>query len=99
MSLQTAAAQLSNDERTERLAGNVASLVAQGYRVESQTPHQAILVKGRRPNHLLHLILGIVTISLWWLFVWLPLILFGGEKRRVITVDVYGNVQTAKGRG
>lgn len=92
-------AQLASEDRQERLAGTVASYVGQGYRVESQTAHQAIVVKGRRPNHLLHLILGIVTVSLWWLFVWLPLVLFGGEKRRVITVDTFGNVQTVKGRG
>ncbi len=74
-------------------------MVRAGYRVESQVANQAVLVKGRRPNHLLHLILGVVTISLWWLFVWLPLVLFGGEKRRVVTVDTFGNVAVTKGRG
>lgn len=87
------------DERRELLASEISSHVAAGYRVESQTDYQAIVVKGRRPNHLLHFILGISTISLWWLFVWLPIGLFGGEKRRVLTVDTFGNLQVRKGRG
>lgn len=99
MSTQLPTAQLTSDERTERLAGTVSSYVGQGYRVESQTPHQAIMVKGRRVNHLLHFIIGVFTLSLWWFCVWLPLALFGGEKRKVVTVDTYGNIQTAKGRG
>ena len=74
-------------------------MVRDGYRVESQTDYQAILVRGRRPNHLLHLILSIVTLGLWAIFVWLPVAVFGGEKRRVVTVDAYGNVATTKGRG
>lgn len=90
---------LSSDERQERLEGTVSGYISSGYRVESQTPHQAIVVKGRRPNHLLHLILSVLTLGLWMLFVWLPLVVFGGEKRRVITVDPAGNVRTAKGRG
>lgn len=91
--------QRTSEERQELLATTVNGYVRDGYRVESQTPHQAIVVKGRRPNHLLHLILSILTVGLWLLFVWLPLVVFGGEKRRVITVDTFGHVQTAKGRG
>ena len=95
----TVSAQRSPEERRALLAHDVSSYVSNGYRVESQTDYQAIVVKGRRPNHLLHFILGIFTLSVWWFFVWLPLALFGGERRRVITVDNYGNVATAKGRG
>lgn len=89
----------SPEERRSYLASEVAAHVRQGYRVESQTDYQAIVVKGRRANHLLHFILGLFTLGLWWLFVWLPVGLFGGERRRVITVDTYGNVANAKGRG
>lgn len=91
--------QRTSEERQEILAGAVNNAVRDGYRVESQTAHQAIVVKGRRPNHLLHLILSLLTLGLWMLFVWLPVVVFGGERRRVITVDTFGNVQTAKGRG
>jgi hypothetical protein len=80
------------EERREILAATVTEYVRDGYRVESQTDYQAIVVRGRRPNHLLHLILSIITIGIWFLFVWLPLMIFGGEKRRVLNVDTYGNV-------
>ncbi len=51
----------------------------------------AVLVYGRRVNHILHFLLGFVTFFLWWL-VWLYLAITGGEKRRVVTVDDYGNI-------
>jgi hypothetical protein len=95
----TTTPQRASDERQEILAGTVAGYVRRGYRVESQTPYQAIVVKGRRPNHLLHLVLSVLTLGLWMLLVWLPLVVFGGEKRRVVSVDTFGNVQRAKGRG
>ncbi len=51
----------------------------------------AVLVYGRQVNHILHFLLGFVTFFLWWL-VWLFLAITGGEKRRVVTVDEYGNI-------
>src|SRR5215207_8344529 len=95
----TVTGQRSPEDRRALLAQEVAGHVSHGYRVESQTDYQAIVVKGRRPNHLLHLILSVLTLGVWALFVWLPLAMFGGEKRRVITVDNFGDVATAKGRG
>ncbi len=93
------AGQRSTEERQALLGGEIQHMVRQGYRVESQVENQAVLVKGRRPNHLLHLVLTIITFSFWGLFVWLPLVMFGGEKRRVVTVDPFGSVLVAKGRG
>src|SRR6266516_3177488 len=58
-----------------------------GYRVESQSDSQAVIVRGHRPNHLLHMLLTILTAGFWGLFVWLPIAIFGGERRRVLTVD------------
>ena len=52
--------------------------------------YQAILVKGHRPNHLLHLVLTIVTLGVWGI-VWLGVIAFGGEKRMSASVDEWGN--------
>lgn len=54
------------DQRAELLAQHVARAVAAGYRVESHTPHQGIVVKGHRINHLLHFFIGIFTLTLWW---------------------------------
>jgi len=54
----------------------------------------ALLVQGRRPNHLLHLILTVLTLGLW-LFVWIGLAVFGGEKRMVLVVEENGEVRGA----
>jgi hypothetical protein len=80
----------SADERKSLLAQAVANDVRQGWRVESQMDFQAVMVKGQRVNHLLHLILTIFTAGLWGI-VWLILVLTGGEKRSVITIDEYGH--------
>lgn len=79
------------DERAMLLAQAVAREVAAGARVESQTGIMAVLVKGHRVNHLLHFLVGIFTVGFWWI-VWLILIITGGEKREVLTVDDYGNI-------
>jgi hypothetical protein len=85
----------SSDERKAILARQIATMVAQGRRVESQSDYQAVLVKGHRPNHVLHLILTIITVGLWGI-VWLALVLFGGEKREMVTVDDWGNTAVQK---
>ena len=41
------------------------------------------MVRGQRVNHLLHFIVGFLTLGLWWV-VWLILALTGGEKRKTI---------------
>lgn len=81
----------TSDERKYTLSTAVNAEVARGWRVESHSDFSAVLVKGRRPNHLLHFVIGVVTISFWWWLVWLPLVIFGGEKRRTLSVDPYGN--------
>ena len=63
----------------------VANYVKWGWRVESRTDQQAVIVKGHRPNHILHLILTIVTLGVWAI-VWIAVVVFGGEKRKTITV-------------
>lgn len=88
---QRAAAPMSDVERKARLAQHVAGAAHGGWRVESQTDFQAVLVQGHRPNHLLHLILSVLTVGLW-LIVWAILAIIGGEKRRVLRVDEAGNV-------
>ncbi len=80
------------DQRKQLLAQAVASWVAQGARVESQADFQAVLVQGKPVNHVLHLILTIVTCSAWGL-VWAGLAIFAGEKRKVLAVDDYGYIQ------
>lgn len=79
------------DQRKVALAQTVAAEVARGARVESQSDYQAILVRGKRPNHVLHLILTLITLG-FWVVVWAALALLGGEKRTVWAVDDYANV-------
>jgi hypothetical protein len=81
----------TDEARKYALAQAVANEVRGGWGVQSQTDFQAVLVKGNRPNHLLHLVLTFVTLGLW-AFVWVAVALIGGEKHRVVTVDEYGNV-------
>ena len=78
------------EENRRTLASAVQNAVVAGWRVESQTQEQAIMVRGKSPNHLLHLILCILTLGIWAL-VWIALVIFGGEKRQIITIDEFGN--------
>lgn len=80
----------SGEERKALLARAIANEVRQGHRVESQTDYQAVLVRGQRPNHILHLILTLITLGLWAI-VWIAVVALGGEKREVIEIDEYGN--------
>lgn len=87
---------LTSDERAAVLGRAVVKEVSSGRRVESQTNLQAVLVKGKRPSHVLHLLLTIITVGVWGLFVWLPLMIFARERRVILTVDEHGNVQRQK---
>lgn len=64
--------------------------VHNGWRVESQTDFQAVMVTGQPVNHVLHLLLTILTCGLWAL-VWLILAGNGGEQRKVVWIDPYGH--------
>jgi hypothetical protein len=77
--------------RKRNLAQAVQREVVAGYRVESQTDINAVLVKGKSVSHILHLILSLITFGLW-LFVW-PLVWYlNREQRLILNVDDYGNV-------
>ena len=66
-------------------------MVGRGGRVESQTDFQAIITWGTPVNHLVHLILTLLS-GFLWAPVWLALAIFGGEKREVVRVNEWGNV-------
>jgi hypothetical protein len=82
----------SSDDRQEELDHAVQLKVQYGCRVESRSTFQAVVVSGRPVNHLLHFVVGLFTIGIWWLVVWLPLTITGGEKRIVLSVDERGRV-------
>lgn len=61
------------------------------FQVEHQTPWNATLVRGPRINHILHLILTLVTCGLWapiWLLGWLWL----RRTRLTIWADAAGEI-------
>lgn len=80
---------MTEQERKEKLAREIEAHVRDGYRVETQGDYQAVVLKGHRANHVLHLILSLVTLGAW-LLVWLLVAVFGGERRILITVDPEG---------
>jgi hypothetical protein len=87
---------LSADDHRAALTGAVNKWVTEyGYRVESKDDFQAIIVRGHRPNHILHLILTVVTVGLW-LVPWIIISATGGERRRIIDVDQSGEVGVSK---
>ena len=87
----------------------IARCVGRGWRVESDSGERVVIVKGesravradrrKRPNHVLHLLLTLITAGLW-LPVWLLIAMRsagggwsgladrfrGGEQRRVLTL-------------
>jgi hypothetical protein len=79
-------------ERKAILAQQLQGAAARGLRIESQSEFQAILVKGQPINNTLHAILTIFTCLLWGI-VWAVIAATGGEKREMIVVDEFGNVQ------
>lgn len=83
------------DERKAILAQQLQSAAARGLRIESQSDFQAVLVEGQPVNHTLHAILTIFTCLLWGI-VWAVIAGTGGEKRQMIVVDEFGNVQWQK---
>lgn len=85
----------SRDERKAILAQQLQSAAARGLRIESQSDYQAVLVEGKPVNNTLHAILTIFTCLLWGI-VWAVIAATGGEKREMIVVDEFGNVQNQK---
>ena len=83
------------EERKELLANAIATQLAAGGRIESQSDFQAVIVSGHRPNHTLHGILTFFTCLLWGI-AWAIISGTGGEKRLLIRVDEWGNVTVSK---
>ena len=79
-------------ERSSRLQAGVAGYVAKTKgRVAFQGDDRAVVITGRPVNHILHLLLTIVTGGLW-IFVWIFAAASGGEESHILTVDGTGAV-------
>jgi hypothetical protein len=61
----------------------VAVLINHGWRPESETATHTTFVKGSKINHILHLLLTLLTAGLWGI-VWIVRGLVGGERRIVV---------------
>jgi len=59
------------------------ALIAVGWRIESESSDYTFLVRGQRVNHVLHFLIGLFTLGVWWI-VWLILASRGGEERRTV---------------
>ena len=82
----------SPDERRALLAQQIQFAAGRGRRIESQSEYQAVLVSGHPVNNTLHVILTIFTCLLWGI-VWAIIAGTGGERREMVLVDEFGNVQ------
>jgi hypothetical protein len=80
------------EQRKQALAQAVAGEVRSGWKVQSQSDYQGVMIQeGKNVNHILHLILTILTAGLWAI-VWIILVLTRKkEKLEVINVDEYGH--------
>jgi hypothetical protein len=86
----------TEEGRRAALDRAVAQQLAAGAVLESTTGTTAVLVMGKPVNHILHLILSVLTAGLW-LIVWVILILTNHRRRIVLTVGEDGQVQQAIG--
>jgi hypothetical protein len=75
---------LSDDERRAWLAQQVDEHLRNGWQIESRTENLASLRIGKPINHVLHLLLTLVTCGVWVL-VWIYLAMFQGERRKTIS--------------
>lgn len=82
---------MSLAEQRKLLDQIVLAHVAAGFHLEHQTDDTAILVRKNGANHMLHLVLTLLTCALW-LVVWLFAILGAHEIRRTIHVASDGAV-------
>ncbi len=84
---------MTADERKTILARALQQQVSAGGRVESSSDYQAVLLFGEPVNHLLHFLIGVFTIGLWWI-VWLIAALTNKQTRRTIFVEENGVVRS-----
>ncbi|WP_326697288.1 hypothetical protein OG909_08055 [Streptomyces sp. NBC_01754] len=71
----------------------VSRRIAAGWRVESRSGSQAVLVRGQPVNHVLHAFLAVFSCGVW-AAVWAVLALTNKVERIAVTVDVHGQVLT-----
>jgi hypothetical protein len=83
----------SSDVRKSRLATAVQQEVARGGRVESQSDYSAVIRFGKPVNHVLHLILTLISFGLWAV-VWIAAAIASAANNKTVSLmaDEYGQV-------
>lgn len=84
---------LSPDERKSTLSRAVQEQLRYGGRIESASDFQVVLLFGESVNHLLHFLIGILTIGAWWI-VWLILAVSNRRIRRSLYIDEAGVIHS-----
>ena len=79
----------TDEQRKEIMTRYVTKEVARGGRVELHSDFDTVLSFGKRPNHILHLLLSLITGGIW-LIVWVLIVVGGGVSRTSYHVDRYG---------
>jgi hypothetical protein len=80
----------SENEKANKLALAISTEVSKGWRVESQSQIQAVLVKGKPINNTLHIVFSVLTLGVW-LLIYVPILLVNRRQTKIIRVDEFGN--------
>jgi len=80
----------SENEKANKLALAISTEVTKGWRVESQSQIQAVLVKGKPINNTLHIVFSVLTLGVW-LLIYVPILLVNRRQTKIIRVDEFGN--------
>ncbi|MFD0021739.1 hypothetical protein [Streptomyces sp. NPDC058382] len=76
----------------------VSQRIASGWRMESRSETQVVMVRGRPLNHVLHAVLTVFSCFLWGV-VWLVLGVTNKVERIALTVDALGDIVVVNGPG
>ena len=80
----------SDAERKVILEKKIILYVSRGWNLDTQTEFAAVLRTGKRLNHIVPLLLSLVTFG-FWILVWIFLGLINRVSTTTITVDKFGN--------
>ncbi|MBO0913966.1 hypothetical protein [Streptomyces laculatispora] len=76
----------------------VSQRIASGWRVESRSATQVVMVRGRPLNHVLHAVLTVFSCFMWGV-VWLVLGVTNKVERIALTADAMGDIVSVNGPG
>lgn len=82
---------LPDHQRAAIMHQVLSDLTFRGYRVEHADGWRAVIRYGSPINHVVHILLTVFTCG-FWLPIWIIIMVVGGEKRRHIHIDEYGNL-------